>query len=577
MISFISRFKEYICVALIILLFECCVSFALKPDDRHNSNIFHYGYKADEHDKSLALYKFEHLVKKEAEIILVGDSTAASQLKPSIINPNLNGKRLLNLGLYASLTFYTYRFLINRYLKLHPFTETVVLFITPYGIHQNYEQSDPAMELLRLNYASPFGLIKLPSQKLRIYLTNLFYYGTWKSTPHRYTETRKYREALHDTELSMKNNDGWMKFRGPQKDLAAECDFRANIGDRRAPMLLNYLSSMTRMPRENNKKFAFISAPVACFEFGPYSDFIVRELDLFAAQNPDAFIPYPFIQTLPDHVFVDRWHMRDEYVDNYSHGFGKLLKEWLIDKQYRNYYQKPGEPKQNIDLNKPVRSYTAEGILQSERNYRGNKLHGAFKTFYRDGALQAERYYVNGKLEGHAVLYWPNQKPRIIRHFKDGIETGAAYYFHEDGRLRKIQHYKNDAKNGFEILYNESQNIRRITSYRQGERSGVSYFYDLKGNLLVKEHFKNDLKHGPRSVRYQNGDRFYESNYTSGKKSGKEIIYREDGSLAMEAFTPLYSALTTFKAYNPDGQLMTKGTMKYDENVPQKAGEFIQK
>jgi len=129
-----------------------------------------------------------------------------------------------------------------------------------------------------------------------------------------------------------------------------------------------------------------------------------------------------------------------------------------------------------LDLNVPqegvVKSYHEDGTLRLERNYKGGKLNGQAKYYYKeeyDGSSYGIRNYKDGKLEGEAVDYYDNDQPRVVWHFTGGVLTGETRSYFKNGQLKSKAYFKDGKLDGPVDVYTENGELKYSAIYKDDE------------------------------------------------------------------------------------------------------------
>ena len=81
----------------------------------------------------------------------------------------------------------------------------------------------------------------------------------------------------------------------------------------------------------------------------------------------------------------------------------------------------------------PVKTYFANGKIQSEITYLNKIREGEAKFYYENGNIRQEYSYVNGKVEGLVKEYYENGKLKLTYNITDGKREGPVSLFKEDG------------------------------------------------------------------------------------------------------------------------------------------------
>ncbi len=89
-------------------------------------------------------------------------------------------------------------------------------------------------------------------------------------------------------------------------------------------------------------------------------------------------------------------------------------------------------PQDNI-----VKSYYADGKIESEISFNDTVRQGEAKFYYEDGTIKEERLYVNGRVEGLVKKYHPNGNLEKLINIEDGKREGPTSLFDEEGNYVK--------------------------------------------------------------------------------------------------------------------------------------------
>ena len=249
--------------------------------------------------------------------------------------------------------------------------------------------------------------------------------------------------------------------------------------------------------------------------------------------------------------------------------------------------------------------YYRNGVLESEINYKNNKLHGYAKNYYENGSIQSESNFKNGKLSGITASFHQNGKLQSkINYDKGIIIDNEVSVFYDSGNLKSTTQYEDGKINGLMQEFYENEKSKCKINYKDGEINGKwsywkmdgelldsgniidgtgvikHYFdnYNLKyeanykndkfnglvaeykesGNLFKQENYIDGFKDGEYIEFFENGKLKEKSNYKDGKINGKRVVYFENGTLSEE---------TNYKNGLKNGWDLTyniDGSLKYD-------------
>ena len=164
-----------------------------------------------------------------------------------------------------------------------------------------------------------------------------------------------------------------------------------------------------------------------------------------------------------------------------------------------------------------VKEYYKSEQLETEWNYKNNKLEDISKQYYKSGALMAEKNFRDGKREGMSKRYYESGTLLSERNFKDGKLEGIEKQYYESGALFSVSNYKDGKEEGKSIMYDENGMLSAELNYRNSQLDGISNIYDADGNLRIIETYKNG-KRIKRKEYDEKGNQVFEKNYTIDKE-----------------------------------------------------------
>lgn len=88
-----------------------------------------------------------------------------------------------------------------------------------------------------------------------------------------------------------------------------------------------------------------------------------------------------------------------------------------------------------------VKSYYADGTVQSEASYVNDVLDGSYITYYSNGKVKAEKNYSQGILDGYVREYYENGVMKEEYLVKLGIKDGSYKTYFENGQLKELINY----------------------------------------------------------------------------------------------------------------------------------------
>lgn len=516
MISFISRFKVFATVIVLILLTETAIAFYGKGSPVYRNNFLELAYhKRVSPQKFIIMKKLQELAAEKADYVSVGDSTGLFGLQPLIIQKFLNGKKMLNLSTAGDAGYNGYRYMAEYYLKHHDKGRVLMAAITPFILPSDFAGT-PMATSIRDNYLNQWRHVLLPNFSWRLMLTNWLYYDELKDEPFAYRESDGAYPPLSVWNEEIMHNKGWLDFPVRAKVNREDCTFRTK-SDKYDKTFRKELQKFVRLSHRYDSELILLLSPVSCVDAGHHSDYLEMELDRFAIQNRDVFIPFGLIDTWPLEDFGDEIHLKQQSSARYSLLVGQVLAKHARG-EAKNYYGDSFDAMTSGVLDGEVRTYFPTGELKTKRIYRKGIPVGQAVTYYMDGRTRAVREYKNGMLAGDVISYYPNGDPEYRVHFEHGRENGRSYRYFPGGRLRDITDYKDGLKHGKVILFNSNgQKALELTTVND-RANGPGVHYYPNGQPQMKVHYHMDLLHGTAEYYDPSGNLIKTSRYVRGKE-----------------------------------------------------------
>ena len=180
--------------------------------------------------------------------------------------------------------------------------------------------------------------------------------------------------------------------------------------------------------------------------------------------------------------------VREEIRERYDNGDKKLLVKYkgeggdevVVE---RITYNESGD---TLRLEKPLDKMYMDrlylnGQIQSESNYKDEKMDGNQISYYENGKKESEVFYKDGELDGKGIGWYENGKKMEEAFFKDGELDGKMINYYENGKKRGEAFFKDGEENGKRIYYYENGQIGREGNYKDG-REISSKCWDEDGN-----------------------------------------------------------------------------------------------
>ena len=258
--------------------------------------------------------------------------------------------------------------------------------------------------------------------------------------------------------------------------------------------------------------------------------------------------------------------------------------------------------------------YSFDGILEEERNYYRNRIHGlqtiyfptkkikqqtyftfnvpdsSFKEWNEEGQLIISGNYDLGSPDGIWEYYYDNGKKKsteevindtvYLRVFfeNDSLHTqtikdgnGFIKSLYSNGVTKELYTFKNGLKTG---LFEErtANGILSISgSFKAGKKDSIWEFYSFLGNLEKKIVYKNDSLDGEYLVYYEDQSVNTKGHYKNGLKTGEWLWNFSNGKTEMIGHFENDLQQGKWTYYFPTGEVSY--TANFDRN--KKTGEWI--
>jgi antitoxin component YwqK of YwqJK toxin-antitoxin module len=134
------------------------------------------------------------------------------------------------------------------------------------------------------------------------------------------------------------------------------------------------------------------------------------------------------------------------------------------------------------------------------------KKNGEWTSYYKNGQLERIEIYSNDTLNGKQIIYRPDGKIKISRHYLNGIEFDTTKFYHSNGQVNFVE---------FRDSLGRKQGVLRVY-YSNGQPSQIAYFKDGKFDSISSTYFEN-------------GKIKEIENYKFGEKTGTWIKFSENG------------------------------------------------
>lgn len=226
------------------------------------------------------------------------------------------------------------------------------------------------------------------------------------------------------------------------------------------------------------------------------------------------------------------------------------------------------------------KEYNALGGLIIEGQYDMGSADGYWKYYYDDGAQKSEQFIRNDTI--YLLNYWDSDTVHV-----QTITEGEGYLvaFYTNGTVREKYTFHNGLKNGLFVEKTANGQTAIEGNFENGLKSGKWKFFSIEGALEKEMNFKKDTLHGNYKVFYENNLENTVGQYAFGKKAGKWQWNFPDGKIEMQGqFTEDQQHGTWIYNY-PSGNISYKANFRngrkhgtweyfYEAGEPFKKGDY---
>lgn len=202
------------------------------------------------------------------------------------------------------------------------------------------------------------------------------------------------------------------------------------------------------------------------------------------------------------------------------------------------------EKKTKTPINGYIRSYYANGMLKSVKEYKNGIKNGYFLRFYPNGQMSLKMKYIDDKPENGYIQYFENGIIKAKR--VDSAEYQNIYRYYKNGKLYMRQTLKKLLLDGWSVQYTK------------------------EGGILAKTFYKDDKKNGPFLMLFKNGQKQIEAVFVNDSIDGPLKTWSEKGVLLSEEYYIHGKHTGVWKYYYPSGKLQSQITFKKNGTVKEK-------
>lgn len=214
--------------------------------------------------------------------------------------------------------------------------------------------------------------------------------------------------------------------------------------------------------------------------------------------------------------------------------------------------------------------YSYDGVLEEERNYYRNRIHG-LQTIYFPNKNVKQQTYFTFNVPDSSFKEWNEDGNLLVSGNYDlGSPDRIWEYFYENGGRKSIEEVINDTVFIRSYYVNDSLHTQTISN----GNGFIKTFY-LSGVTKEVYTFKNGLKTGLFEERTANGQLSISGSFMEGKKDSTWKFYNYSGILEKKIAYKNDSLDGEYLVYH-EGQLInTKGTYKNGRKTGEWTWNFL--
>jgi len=228
--------------------------------------------------------------------------------------------------------------------------------------------------------------------------------------------------------------------------------------------------------------------------------------------------------------------------------------------------------------------YDRLGILEEERNYYKDMLHGKVALFYSNKKLKQEGYFYLDRQDSIYREWYENGKLSVEGQYNMNEPVGKWAYYDLDGREKSIEELIDSVNYLISFWLPDSLHTQTITggtgelatyyttgtvkewyNYRDGLKDGPFEELSIYGYSTLTGFFKKGEKDSTWTYAYYTGDVEKISNYRNGVLNGAYNYFYDNGQLNVEGYYKDGKKFGKWTWYTNKGTKDMEGTFKDDK------------
>jgi antitoxin component YwqK of YwqJK toxin-antitoxin module len=191
-----------------------------------------------------------------------------------------------------------------------------------------------------------------------------------------------------------------------------------------------------------------------------------------------------------------------------------------------------------------IEPYTGEPIYLPEPEQVAPPTiisHQTKREPYEDGkTIRIERelaIYSDNSFEADGIYreFYPNGKPFVEGHFREGLQDGEWTYWFENGQQNRKSSFNKGKLNGTWEVFRADGTLAAKRSFKDGQRDGEWINYDDSGKQKVaEEHYAAGKQDGVWKTWHPNGQLKQQAAFKQGKREGTGTEWNDKGEKRAE-------------------------------------------
>jgi antitoxin component YwqK of YwqJK toxin-antitoxin module len=165
-----------------------------------------------------------------------------------------------------------------------------------------------------------------------------------------------------------------------------------------------------------------------------------------------------------------------------------------------------------------------DGKPKLEAHYKEGKLHGLFRRWHENGQLAAEEEYQNGKWEGRRAAWWENGQVQFDWRYQEGkLCEGVWKSYHANGAFWTSYKMGIGGKfpDQFQVYYHDNGQVQRRGWWKNEKQEGKWEHFHPDGTRSEVRHYREGLADGWITKWDENGKLISREEWSKGKRKKK--------------------------------------------------------